>query len=57
MSIKLINRAYLYLTIGHEGFGPSGSLVESDKTRLDLFFHTNPPTEAASVILALGTGE
>ena len=43
MSIKLIQRAYLYLTIGHEGLGSTASSVQSD-----LFFLTKPLIEAAS---------
>ena len=53
----MIHRAYLYLTIGHEELGSSGSSSQSDKTRGDLIFHTKPPIEAASGLLALGTRE
>ena len=38
VSIKLFHRAYLYLTIGHEGLGSSGSSPQSDR-RAVIFSH------------------
>ena len=37
MSIKLIHRAYLYLTIGHEGLGSTGSSPRKQKNLKKIF--------------------
>ena len=39
VSIKLIHRAYLFLTVGHEELGSSGSSPQSDRRALINFSH------------------